>query len=55
MTESDELAAKLIRDAQAAPAEDHVADELAAPVKDEDLTEEQRDARRRLADKSGDA
>jgi hypothetical protein len=55
MTESDELAAKLIRDASPAPSEDRVADELAAPIQDEDLTEEQRDARRRLADKSGDA
>lgn len=48
MTEADELAEKLIRDAQGDAGD--VDASLEAPVRDEDLTDEQREARRRLAD-----
>lgn len=56
MTEADRLAYKLLNEGDDRHAiERQVDDELEEPVRDEDLTEEQRDARRRLADKSGDA
>lgn len=56
MTEADRLAYKLLNEGDDRHViEGAVADDLEAPVRDEDLTEEQRDARRRLADKSGDA
>lgn len=52
-TESDALARKLLDGAVAGAAPQDVAADLEAPIPDAELTDEQRDARRRLANGSG--